>query len=85
MTTPTLTQDDQNKLKRLVDEAINNAQHIKDLRESFRDTVKAVAEELNLKPKEINKAIRLAVSATLEAEKEELENAEEILVMAGRA
>jgi hypothetical protein len=85
MSNRTLTQDEQNKLKRLVDEAINNAQHIKDLRESFRDTVKAVAEELDMKPKTINKAIKMAMNASLEAEKEELEEAEDILINAGRA
>lgn len=85
MSTRTLTQEEQNKLKRLVDEAISNAQHIKDLRDSFKDTVKAVAEELDLKPKTINKAIKMAMNASLEAEKEELETAEEILVNAGRA
>lgn len=73
------------KLKRVIDEGVNQAQHIKDMRESFRDTVKAVAEELNLKPKEINRAIRAAHNASLEADKEELENVEEILAMSGRA
>lgn len=85
MSNRTLTQDEQNKLKRLVDEAISNAQHIKDLREAFRDTVKAVAEELDMKPKTINKAIKMAMNASLEAEKEELEEAEDILINAGRA
>ncbi len=81
----TLTAEDQKKLRRLVDEGVQQTQHIKDLREAFRDTVKAVAEELNMKPKEINKAIKAAFSASLEADKEELERVEEILVASGRA
>jgi hypothetical protein len=81
----TLTQDEQNKLKRLVDEGVKNALHIKDLRDSFRDTVKAVAEELEIKPKVINRAIRASLNSSLEAEKEELESVEEVLVVSGRA
>lgn len=81
----TLTAEDQNKLRRLVDEGVHQIQHVKDLREAFRDTVNAVAEELNMKPKEINKAIKAAFNASLEADKEELERVEEILVASGRA
>jgi biopolymer transport protein ExbB/TolQ len=81
----TLTQDEQNKLKRLVDEGVKNALHIKDLKDSFRDTVKAVAEELDMKPKVINHAIRSALNSNIEQEKEHLESVEEVLAVTGRA
>lgn len=80
-----LTAEDSKKLKRVVDEGVALTQRIKDERESFRDLVKVVAEELNLKPKEINRAIRAAFNASLEADKEELNRVEEILAATGRA
>lgn len=80
-----LTAEDQKKLKRVVDEGVAQAQHIKDLKEAFRDTVKAVAEELSLEAKDINRAIRSAFKASLEADKESLTRVEEILAMSGRA
>jgi transposase-like protein len=81
----TLTAEDTKKLKRIVDEGLKLTQEIKDLKEGFRDTVKAVAEELDIKPASINKAIRTAFKASLEAEKESVTEIEEILALVGRA
>ena len=80
-----LTPEDAKKLKRVIDEGVKLTQEVKDLKDGFRDTVKAVAEELNLKPKQVNKAIRLAFSASLEEEKESMNDVEEILALVGRA
>jgi len=48
------------KLERLINEGSNVLREIEDLQESLKDTVKAVAEELQIKPSIINKAIRIA-------------------------
>tara|TARA_B110000503_G_scaffold75284_1_gene116210 strand:+ start:793 stop:1053 length:261 start_codon:yes stop_codon:yes gene_type:complete len=48
------------KLERLVQEGVTVLQEIEDLQGGLKDTVKAVAEELNIKPALINKAIKIA-------------------------
>ena len=48
------------KLERLVNEGVTVMQEVEDLSMGLKDTVKAVAEELNVKPALINKAIKIA-------------------------
>lgn len=81
----TLTPEDAKKLKRVIDEGLQVTQEIEDLKGGFKDTVKAVSEELGLKPAIVNKAIRVAYKASLEAEKESVNDVEEVLALVGRA
>ena len=48
------------KLERLVREGVTVMQEVEDLQAGLKDTVKAVAEELDIKPALINKAIKIA-------------------------
>jgi hypothetical protein len=48
------------KLERLVNEGVTVLQEIEDLNMGLKETVKAVAEELDIKPSMINKAIKVA-------------------------
>jgi len=48
------------KLKQLVNEGVTVLQEIEDLNSGLRDTIKAVAEELEVKPATIKKAIKVA-------------------------
>ena len=48
------------KLERLVREGVTVLQEVEDLNAGLKDTVKAVAEELDIKPSLINKAIKIA-------------------------
>lgn len=48
------------KLERLVREGITVLQEVEDLQQGLKETVKAVAEELDLKPSLINKVIKIA-------------------------
>ena len=52
--------EEQAKLKRIIDEGANVLSEVEDLNTGLKDTVKAVAEELNIKPATINKAIKIA-------------------------
>ena len=52
--------DEKDKLTRLVNEGSNVLQEVEDLQAGLKDTVKAVAEELDMKPALINKAIKIA-------------------------
>ena len=48
------------KLERLVREGVTVLQEVEDLNEGLKETVKAVAEELDIKPSLITKAIKIA-------------------------
>ena len=48
------------KLERLVKEGVTVMQEVEDLSEGLKETVKAVAEELDIKASLINKAIKIA-------------------------
>jgi hypothetical protein len=48
------------KLERLINEGSTVLREIEDLNEGLKETVKAVAEELNIKPSIINRAIKIA-------------------------
>lgn len=73
------------KLIQVVNEGVNVLQEVSDLQEGLRDTVKAVAEEMGIKPAVLNKAIRIAYKAELGKAREEFEELESILETVGRS
>lgn len=81
----TFSSSDTDKLKRIVTEGIQVNQEIDTLREGLRDTVKAVAEEMGIKPAVLNKAIRIAYKAEMGKAREEFEELESILETVGRS
>jgi len=77
-------QADTSKLKQIVSEGITVTREIEDLREGLKDTVDAVAKEMDLKPSVLNKAIRIAYKAELQKTKDSFEELEDILTIVGR-
>ncbi len=75
---------DIDKLKRIVQEGIHVTQEVDTLKEGLRDTVKAIAEELDIKPSVLNKAIRIAYKAEAGKNREEFDELESILEAVGR-
>jgi predicted nuclease with TOPRIM domain len=67
------------KLNNLIREGSTVLQEVEDLQAGLKDTVKAVAEELEIKPSIINKAIRIAHKDNWKAHEEEWEEIEGIL------
>ena len=67
------------KLERLIKEGSNVLREVEDLQEGLKETVKAVAEELQVKPAWINKAIKIAHKDNWAQHEEEWENIEGIL------
>jgi transposase-like protein len=67
------------KLDRLIKEGSTVLQEVEDLQAGLKDTVKAVAEELEIKPSVINKAIKIAHKGDWKAHEEEWEEIESIL------
>ena len=67
------------KLERLIKEGSNVLREVEDLNEGLKDTVKAVAEELQIKPTVINKAIKIAHKGDWAKHEEEWDEIESIL------
>jgi transposase-like protein len=67
------------KLERLIKEGSTVLREVEDLNEGLKDTVKAVAEELQIKPSIINKAIKIAHKGDWSRHNEEWDEIESIL------
>ena len=72
------------KLERLINEGSNVLREVEDLNEGLKETVKAVAEELQIKPSWINKAIRIAHKDNWKDHEQEWNDIEMILGVAKR-
>jgi len=76
--------EEKQKLERLVNEGVTVLQEIEDLQAGLKDTVKAVAEELNIKPSLINKAIKVAQKGDWDKHQDEFEDLETLVVTVGK-
>ena len=72
------------KLERLVNEGVTVLQEIEDLNTGLKETVKAVAEELDIKPAMINKAIKIAQKGDWSRVAEEFDDLETLVVTVGK-
>jgi len=79
-----LSGDAKIKLKTLVNEGMATMHEIDTLQEGLSDTIKAVAEELEIKPSILKKAIRVAHKATLTQSNKDHEELNEILEAVGK-
>ena len=80
----TLTTEERIKLTHLVDEGVKILQEISDLKEGLKDTVTSIAEELEIKPTIINKAIRVAHKMDLGSQKNTISEVEDLLASIGK-
>jgi transposase-like protein len=71
------------KLQKLVQEGITVMQEIEDLQQGLKETVKAVAEELDIKPALINKAIKVAQKRDWEKHADYFEDLETLVATLG--
>jgi hypothetical protein len=76
--------EEQARLKRLIDEGCQVTYEMETLKEGLRETVKAIAEEMDLKPGVLNKAIRIAHKASFQDEYDKFDELETILETVGR-
>jgi hypothetical protein len=67
------------KLEKLITEGSLVLREVEDLQAGLKDTVKAVAEELQVKPAVINKAIKIAHKGNWQDHNEDWEEVEAIL------
>jgi DNA-binding MarR family transcriptional regulator len=82
--TKTFNGDQKIKLTQLVNEGMAVLHEIDTLNEGLNDTVKAIAEELEVKPSVLKKAIKIAHKASLTQTNQEHEDLNTILETVGK-
>ena len=82
--TVTFSGDQKIKIKRVVEESMRVMYEIDTLRDGMNETIKAIAEELNIKPGVLKKAVRLAHKASLHEENKNHDVVNTILEAAGK-
>lgn len=73
------------KIKQIVAEGCTVMQEIQDLTEGLNETIKAVAEELEVKPSVIKKAIKIALKDQWDQVYREFDDLESIVDISGHA
>jgi len=75
--------DEKAKLERLVREGVTVLQEVEDLQGGLKETVKAVAEEMDIKPSLINKAIKIAKNRDWDTHQDAYDDLETIVTTLG--
>ena len=78
------TAEQTNKLNQIINEGISVMTEIETLTGGLNDTVKAIAEELEVKPAVLKKAIKLAHKASFGQEQSDYDLLEQILTATGK-
>jgi predicted regulator of amino acid metabolism with ACT domain len=73
------------KIRQLISEGVTVLQEVEDLNQGLNDTIKAVAEELEVKPSIIKKAIKVAQKGDWDRVFHEFDDLETIVDIAGHA
>ena len=84
MSVNNLSSEDKTKLTQLVEEGMQVLQEVDDLKGSLRDTVKSIADEMDIKPSVLNKAISIAHKAKLTETRNDFDEVEHILTTVGK-
>lgn len=84
MSNKTFNGEEKAKLTQLINEGMQVMNEVETLNEGLRDTIKAIAEELEIKPNVLKKAIRLAHKAEFGKEQQDHELLETILTTVGK-
>jgi len=79
-----ITEEQKAKLKQIVNEGTAIMQEIEDLNEGLSETIKAIAEEMDIKPTILKKAIKTAQKGTFEDQYADFDTLETILDAVGR-
>jgi transposase-like protein len=83
-TVKTFSGDQKIKLTQLINEGMATMHEIDTLSEGLSDTVKAIAEELDVKPSVLKKAIRIAHKASLTQTNQDNQELNDILETVGK-
>lgn len=84
MATRSYSSEQKGKLAQLFTESIQVWQEVEDLNAGLNDTIAAIAEELEIKPATLKKAIKIAQKAKWTDTADENETIEDLLTTVGR-
>ena len=84
MSIDAINTEEKARLIQLVNEGCLVLQEVDDLKEGLRDTVKAIAEEMDCKPTILNKAIRTAYKSDWQEQLADIGDLEGILETVGK-
>ena len=84
METKTFNNEQKLKLTQLINEGMQVMHEVETLNSGLSDTIKAIAEELEVKPSVLKKAIRVAHKAEFGKTQQEQELLETILITVGK-
>ena len=84
MTVRNFNDAEKQKLLQIINEGSQVLGEVDDLRSGLRDTVKSIAEELELKPALINKAISIAHKGNYQNISDDMDTLDSILTAAGK-
>jgi hypothetical protein len=82
--TRNFSDEEKNKLIQLIREGSTVIQEVEDLNGGLKDTVKAIAEELQIKPAVLTRAIKIAHKGDFNRASEDYSMLEDILVAVGK-
>jgi hypothetical protein len=78
-----LSPENISRLKQLVADGVQVLQECEDLKAGLSDTVKAIAEELEVKPAQLNKLIKICQKGTMNDQREAMEELEDLYKAGG--
>jgi transposase-like protein len=84
MSNRTYGPEEKAKLERLINEGVQIKYEVESLQEGLKETVKAVAEELDIKPALINKAISIAHKGNWSEVFSEFDDLETLITTVGK-
>lgn len=79
-----LTPDQRTKLDYIMKQGAIELDKIKQIREALNEDIKAFAEEIDVKPKHVRKAVRLAHNANFQDHQEDYDVVQTLLEATGR-
>ena len=84
MTDRVFSSEEKAKLTQLINEGLTVMQEVDDLNGGLKDTVNAIAEEMQIKPTVLSKAIRTAYKADFDKHSDDYATLENILATVGK-
>jgi len=78
-----LSPENINRLKQLIKDGVQVLQECQDLKEGLNETVKSIAEELEVKPAILNRLIKTCQKGDMNDRREDVETLEELYKAAG--
>ena len=78
-----LSPENISRLKQLIKDGVSVLQECEDLKAGLSDTVKSIAEELEVKPAQLNKLIKICQKGKMNDQREDWEELEELYKSGG--